>query len=186
LKWEIVLPLMVTVFLAFTGYLVTYFRSLKLSQRKENLEYVERQLRLLYGPLYGLISSSSIVYKEFLAAEMSGASSFWSNGNQPTQEQAAKWRKWVVEIFMPMNAGMVEVILENSDLIEGSEMPDCFQKLCAHYYGYKSIIKAWEENDFSEHTSILKFPGEEMQKYVVSSFKVLKKRQLEIINYRTS
>lgn len=186
MNWQTAIPLIVTVVLAFVGYLVTYFRSLKLAQRKELLEHTQKQLRLLYGPLYGLINSSSTVYREFVAAERPGKKYYWDKDDPPNDEQAAKWRHWITEIFMPMNAKMVEIILENSDLIEEDEMRQCFRDLCAHYYGYQAILKAWDANDFSQHLSLLHFPGQEIHDYVESRFQILKKRQAEITNKRTA
>jgi hypothetical protein len=66
MDWKTTISLLVTVFLAFTGYIITYLNSRKLSQRKELLEHTERQLKQLYGPLYALVNSASTVLIGFL------------------------------------------------------------------------------------------------------------------------
>jgi hypothetical protein len=83
---------------------------------------------------------------------------------------------------MPMNERMVEIILSNSDLIEENELPPCFKDLCAHVYGYKAIIKAWEKEDYSNHISLINFPGKELRQYIENNFQLLKKRQSELID----
>ena len=56
---------LLTVFLAFIGYLITYLNNLRLSQRKERLERVNRQLGELYGPLFSLTQASDKAYLAF-------------------------------------------------------------------------------------------------------------------------
>ena len=51
----------VTILLAFTGYLATYFNNLRLAQRNQRLERVSRQLGELYGPLYGLTDAETFI-----------------------------------------------------------------------------------------------------------------------------
>ena len=57
--------LIATIILAFIGYLVTYLNNLKLSQRTERLERINRQLGELYGPLFALTQSSDRAWKAF-------------------------------------------------------------------------------------------------------------------------
>ncbi|MFD9882640.1 hypothetical protein ACFWZT_14445 [Streptomyces alboflavus] len=55
----------ITVVLAFVGYLVTYLNGLRLTQRQERLARVNRQLSELYGPLLALIEINSRMYTAF-------------------------------------------------------------------------------------------------------------------------
>ncbi|MHC4510486.1 MAG: hypothetical protein ACYTAO_16285 [Planctomycetota bacterium] len=56
----------VTVLLAFVGYLMTYLINLRTSQRKEQLERVSRQLKELYGPLLALTQASEQAWFGFM------------------------------------------------------------------------------------------------------------------------
>ncbi|MER6468031.1 hypothetical protein [Streptomyces collinus] len=49
----------VTIGLAFVGYVVTYLNGLRLTQRQERLARVNRQLSDLYGPLFALTEANS-------------------------------------------------------------------------------------------------------------------------------
>ena len=83
-------------------------------------------------------------------------------------------------IFMPINLKMEQVIVENAHLIEGVAMPAPFLELLAHVEVYRAVIKKWEKNDFSEHTSYLDFP-QEFEDYVSHAFVSLKRRQFHLI-----
>lgn len=48
------LPLLVTIGLALVGYVAAYVNSLRMAQRKDQLERVTQQLHDFYGPLYAL------------------------------------------------------------------------------------------------------------------------------------
>lgn len=54
------------------------------------------------------------------------------------------------------------MVIQNADLLEESEVPDCLLTLCAHVAAYKAVLKKWESGDFSESTSIVNFPREEI------------------------
>jgi hypothetical protein len=55
----------VTALLAFLGYVVTYMNHLRLAQRKERLERVNRQLSELYGPLVGMSRATETAWVAF-------------------------------------------------------------------------------------------------------------------------
>jgi hypothetical protein len=48
------------------AFLAKSFYELYLARRKERLERVNQQLRLLYGPLFALVNASSITWGEFV------------------------------------------------------------------------------------------------------------------------
>ena len=59
---------------------------------------------------------------------------------------------------MPINLKIEKTIVENSHLIDGSEMPKEFRDVLVHVEAYKTTIKRWEENDFTRHTSYNNYP----------------------------
>jgi hypothetical protein len=84
------------------------------------------------------------------------------------------------EVFMPINLKMEKVIVENAHLIEGVVMPRPFLSLLAHVEVYRVVMKRWERNDFSQHTSYLDFP-EDFESYVSRTFQSLKRHQFSLI-----
>jgi hypothetical protein len=60
-------------------------------------------------------------------------------------------------------------------------MPKSFQELLAHVEVYRAVLKKWELNDVSEHTSYLNFPAD-LSSYVETVFAALLERHTRIIN----
>lgn len=56
----------VTVALAFAGYVATYLNGLRLTQRQERLTRVNRQLGDFYGPLLALTEANARTFAAFV------------------------------------------------------------------------------------------------------------------------
>ena len=179
-KWNIPLTLVVSIVLAFSGYLYTYYKDLHLVQRKERLERISSQLRELYGPLYASTVTSGRIWEEFRKRNRPGKP-YWLSKPPPTNNEAKKWRLWIKEVFMPMNLEKEKIILNNADLIVEERMPQVLLDLSAHVAAYKAIIAQWNAEDYSENTSFFDFPGIELRKYAEEHYISLKKEQLNLI-----
>jgi hypothetical protein len=170
----------VTIVLAFSGYIATYYYSLRLAQRNQRLERVSKQLGEFYGPLYGMIGAETTVFKEFRARFRTGKH-FFSEEDPPTEEDLAAWRLWMTTVFAPINNRMYELVLSKSDLLIETEMPQCLRDLSAHVVGYHLIMKKWESGDYSENMSLLLFPQAELLQYVTDSYNALKREQAVLL-----
>jgi hypothetical protein len=184
MDWTTGLTIAVTVLLAFGGYLATYAYNLKLAQRKDRLERVNKQLSDLYGPLYALVSSSASCWKAFRAQYRPGVP-FWGTDPPPTDEEAEAWRLWIVEVFMPLNVAMADVITQNADLLDEPEVPPVLLDICAHVKGYQPIIKRWEAGDFSENSSVINFPRGRIEEFALKEFSRLKEKQRALLGRDT-
>lgn len=98
--------LSVTVLLAISGYLAAYFYNLRLAQRKDRLERLNRQLSDLYGPRFALQTSASYIWTEFRNRSRQGFRQYWGPAGPPRATEAAAWRLWITEVFMPLNVEM--------------------------------------------------------------------------------
>lgn len=174
------LTLLVSVLLALLSYFATYFNNLRLAQRKERLERVIRQLQQLYGPLYALVRASTITWDAFRQTG-TRRGPFWDLNNPPTKEEAAEWRLWMSSVFMPMNERMQGIIIEHADLLDEPEMPNCLLSLCAHVSAYKSVIRRWEQGDYTHNWSVINFPREELLAYTKHTFNKLKAEQSRLL-----
>jgi hypothetical protein len=181
MDWKTLATLLVTVALAFAGYVVTYRNSVKLSQRKERLDRIDRQLRELYGPLVALTSASGEAWLGFRKLYRPGVPSYWRSEPAPTAQEAAAWRLWMVEVFMPLNTRMAQLVTEHADLIEEAEMPPSLMTLCAHVEGYRAILAAWKGNNFSHHVSVVDFPASDLLAYAGGHYHRLKQEQAVLI-----
>jgi hypothetical protein len=174
------ITLIITVMLAFSGYLVTYLNNIRLSQRAERLERVNRQLGELYGPLFALSQASDRAWQAFRRKYRPGRT-YFGEGTPPNDEELKVWRLWMNTVFMPNNLRMYELLLSKSDLLIESEMPKCLLDFCAHVTAYQTVLRKWENNDFSEHTSLIDYPTQELIEYIRKSYVALKAEQGKLI-----
>ena len=171
----------VTIALAFAGYMATYLNGLRLAQRNQRLERVNKQLGELYGPLYGLIDSETAVFTVFRSIYRPGKHFFDDEDDPPSEEDFEAWRMWMTNVFAPINNRMYELVLSKSDLLIETESPQCLRDLCAHVVGYQLVMKKWERGDYSERMSLLPFPREELLQYVAESYNTLKREQAGLL-----
>lgn len=176
--------LIVTIALAFVGYLVKYINDLAIARRKDKLERINSQLKNLYGPLYATGKASEIAWKAFRTRYRPGKS-FFGSEPPPSDEELAAWRLWMAEVFMPLNLRLEKTIVENGDLILEEHMPECFLSLCAHVAAYKPVMKNWQSGEYSEHISSSNYPTD-LLKYVESSYFELKRRQAALLGASSS
>ena len=128
--------------IAVIGYFVKYRTDLRLAQRNDRLERINRQLSEFYGPLLALTRSSGQSWQAFRKRyRPPGSESFWKCDPPPTKEDAIAWRLWMTTVFMPVHQRMMELVLERADLIEEPERPPSLLDLCAHVNGNQAILK---------------------------------------------
>lgn len=167
------------------GAASAYLNGLRLDQRRDRIERTSRQLGELYGPLLALMSVTA-TSSDLLFAWFGPDVLLRPNGQvgwQPTnlsKEHAAIWRLWVVEVFMPANRRMVEVITTKADLLEESEMPTVLLTVCAHVASFEPLLKRWEANDFRDHVALIGFPPEALVE-ITSTFGIIKARQARLL-----
>ena len=82
---------------------------------------------------------------------------------------------------MPLNEQMAGIIIGNADLLDEPEMPKCLQVLCAHVFAYRSVLKQWEQGDYTRNWSVINFPREELLLYTEHTFKRLKAEQSRLL-----
>ncbi|MFB7756931.1 hypothetical protein ACFC18_46280 [Streptomyces sp. NPDC056121] len=183
MQLSVVLPLVVTVFVAATGYAATYLTNLRLERRKEHLDRVNRQLGELYGPLYAQAEAVDRAWHKFVAV----SGNVWARPFPVTSEQAAAWRLWMSTVFMPLNRRMVETVISHADLLRETTIPEPLKELCAHVACYEPLVARWQEDgfdsvDFEDHVSIAgNFPRIGLYAYLRSSFESLKLEQERLL-----
>ncbi|WFB05643.1 hypothetical protein LRS74_00395 [Streptomyces sp. LX-29] len=183
MQLSVVVPLVVTVFVAAFGYGATYLTNLRLARRKDHLDRINRQLSELYGPLYAQSEAADRAWRKFAARY----GTVWTVSAPATTEQAATWRLWMSTVFMPLNRRMVETVVSHADLLREDTMPEPLKELCAHVACYEPIVARWEEDGFDsvqvdDHVSIAgNFPRAELDAYLRSSFEALKLEQARLL-----
>jgi hypothetical protein len=187
MTFQAAITLAVTVLLAAMGYAVKYWNDLRLAQRKDRLDRVNRQLSDLYGPLFALNSAGGRLWDEFRARYRPGPRGFWRELDRPSPSEAEAWRQWMTKVFMPLNRRMMETAIGHADLLrEPGAMPAPIVDLFAHVWGYEVIMSRWEAGDFdatapSDNISVINFPKGTLTPYVSQAYAELKAEQSELL-----
>ena len=172
------LAIIVTVILAFTGYIINHYNNVRLLKQKERLDLIEKRINEFYGPMYISSMAGKTAYKTLL--QKLGKRKVFDENNPPDEEQLKEWRIWSETVFMPINEFREELIYKNAYLIMDEEIPQTFVGFVTHVTAYKVILKKWEMGDFSEHTPALDFP-EGFFEHIEEAYLRLKKEQLRLI-----
>ncbi|MFJ6569274.1 hypothetical protein ACIQNU_17795 [Streptomyces sp. NPDC091292] len=171
----------ITVGLAFAGYLVTYLNSLRLTQRQERLARVSRQLSEFYGPLLALTEINSRVYGTFSERHPrpDGRSPLQHGPDELplTEEELAEWRLWVTGTFLPNHRAMRDILVNKADLLSEPRMPPILLEVYAHASWHEITVTRWEQGDLTLEQPPQPFPMTEMRRYVRENFDRLKQEQ---------
>ena len=164
-----------TVILAFFGYLVTFFSARMLARRRDKLELVNKRLNEFYGPLYVASEAGNIAYRSLLNRQ-------GKEKSDPILDSEMKeWTLWMTTIFMPLNDVREKIIIDNAHLIVEEEMPECLLDFVTHVVGYKALLTKWAEGDYTERRSMIGWPPE-FDLYVERSYKALKAEQTRLLH----
>ncbi len=164
-----------TIVLAFAGYLVTFMSTRMLARRQDKLRLVNMRLNEFYGPLYVASQAGNIAYRSLLKKQ-------GKTQSEPILDSEMKeWMLWMTTIFMPLNDVREKVIIEKAHLIVEEQMPQCLLDFVTHVVGYKAVLAKWAEGDYSERRSTIGWPPE-FDVYVRQSYQALKKEQTRLLH----
>ena len=164
-----------TIFLAFFGYLVTFIITRMMARRADRLRLVNERLNDFYGPLYVASQAGNIAYRSLLT-RMGKAQSY-----PITDAEMKDWMLWMKTIFMPLNDVREKIIIEKAHLIVEEQMPRCLLDFVTHVVGYKAVLAKWAEGDYTERRSTIGWPPE-FDVYVERSYKALKAEQTSLLH----
>jgi hypothetical protein len=164
-----------TVILAFIGYLATFLSARMLERRRDKLDLVNRRLNEFYGPLYVASQAGNIAYRSLLKKQGKTQSFPILDG------EMREWVLWMTTIFMPLNDVREKIIIEKAYLIVEEQMPHCLLDFVTHVVGYKAVLAKWAKDDFSERRSTIGWPPE-FDIYVERSYAALKAQQTHLLH----
>ena len=164
-----------TVVLAFAGYLVTFLITRMMARRADMLRLVNKRLNEFYGPLYVASQAGNIAYRSLLKKQ-------GKTQSEPILDSEMKeWVLWMSTIFMPLNDIREKIIIEKAHLIVEEEMPHCLLQFVTHVVGYKAVLSKWADGDYSERRSTIGWPPE-FDVYIERSYQALKSEQTHLIH----
>jgi hypothetical protein len=164
-----------TIVLAFAGYLVTFWSTRMMARRADRLRLVNQRLNEFYGPLYVATVTGNIAYKALLQKQGK------TQCHPIRDKDLPEWILWMKSIFMPLNDVREKIIIENAHLIVEEEMPQCLLDFVTHVVGYKAMLSKWAEGDYTERRSMIGWPPE-FDIYVERSYRALKAEQTRLLH----
>lgn len=151
-------------------------------RRLDQLNRVNDQLRLLYGPLHALSRAGDQSWLAFRKRHRPQGAFWGVPGDPPTRADETAWRHWMKTVFMPLNLKMEELILTQAHLLEGASLDESMVLLCAHVESYKTVLQRWENQDFADHVAPVVFP-ERFPEEVTAVYATLRARQKELLDF---
>ncbi len=164
-----------TIVLAFAGYLLTFWGTRIMARRADRLRLVNQRLNEFYGPLYVATVAGNIAYKALLKKQGK------TKCHPIRDEDLKEWMLWMTTIFMPLNDVREKIIIENAHLIVEEQMPQCLLDFVTHVVGYKALLAEWAEGDYTERRSTIGWPPE-FDIYVERSYAALKAQQTRLLH----
>ncbi len=164
-----------TIILAFAGYLVTFTFTQMMARRADRLKLVNQRLNEFYWPLYVATVAGNIAYHALL--EKQGKKTC-----HPIRDEDMKeWVLWMTTIFMPLNDVREKIIIANAHLIIEEQMPRCLLDFVTHVVGYKAVLAKWADGNYAERRSTIGWPPE-FDSYVERSYQSLKAEQTRLMH----
>jgi hypothetical protein len=164
-----------TIVLAFAGYLVTFLSTRMMALRADRLRLVNERLNEFYGPLYVASQAGNIAYRSLLKKQGKTQSFPILDG------EMKEWMLWMTTIFMPLNDIRERVIIQKAYLVVEERMPQCLLDFVTHVVGYKAVLAKWAEGNYAERRSTIGWPPE-FDVYVRNSYAALKAEQTRLMH----
>jgi hypothetical protein len=164
-----------TIVLAFAGYLVTFLGNRMITVRADRLRLVDQRINQFYGPLYVATVAGNIAYNSLLQKQGK------THCHPIRDEDLKEWVLWMTTIFMPLNDIREKIIIENAHLIVEEQMPQCLLDFVTHVVGYKALLAKWAEGNYAERRSMIGWPPD-FDAYVERSYQALKAEQTRLLH----
>jgi len=148
-------------------------------QRSAYLQYVERQLEELYGPLALLVSEGAQTFRDLLGTL---GRPFVFQGNDPLPaNELAIWLFWVENDFLPRSERIKDLLMTKAHLIEGEKLPESYLRFLDHYNSWHINHERWKKEGVEySWRSRINYP-DEFRRDVVSTLTTLKARHAKLI-----
>lgn len=178
---HITIGIFVAIVTAAVGYLV----GIADDHRKKDIDFVDRQIERLYGPLYALSNATHVAKERLFASRQSCSPDYFDPGCPPNAQDVERWRRWLSKVLQPMNILMEKAIIENAQLIEGGEIYPAFAELILHVESYKATIARWKDTDenenphfieATENTAVVPFP-KKFDQCIDQAFKAMRAKR---------
>lgn len=168
-----------------TGYLFTFYNAKKADERKAQIQRVNDQVRLLYGPLLACVHASRAAYAAMVRQHSPDGTLegfLTAMRRDPRGHEASAYRHWMKDVMQPLNERAADIIVDHVNLLESAEIDPRLLQLVAHVSAYKVIIARWDKGAVGEWSAI-SYPNTLLD-YVRAEFQRLKRRQADLLGIK--
>ena len=133
-----------------TGWLVSHNLDLRrqraLHQLRSRIEFIEKQLEQLYGPLNILVLESERSFKELLRVLPRAGSVVFEDGKDLTPEEQETWRFWVEQDLLPRNERIKDLLMTKMHLVDGNSIPKSYLRFIDHHNAWAIHHRRWQKS----------------------------------------
>lgn len=174
-----------------TGAIGWYANHWLISRREQDrrryqaeLNFVERQIEELYGPMAAALYEGARAFNDLL--ETLGRNYVFSDDSTISDGDLKTWLFWTENEFLPRNANIKNLLTTKAHLIARSEFPESYVKFFDHCNSWDIKHRRWksENIEYSWHSNI-GWP-DEFEQEVINEFQALKRRHSELIGHLIS
>ena len=163
---------------AVLGALLSYIYARRLERRQARLARLNAQLQEFYGPLYAIFEANRIAHRRFVDVLRPGSTTLFAPDVRPLDDEELRlWRLWAESAHRNRSIPAYEIIINKAHLLIEDQIPQCLLDFCAHKAGYDVVIERWRQQDYTEHLSVVRHPGDVINDYLQQSFTRLKHEQ---------
>ncbi|XP_076808430.1 uncharacterized protein LOC143451615 [Clavelina lepadiformis] len=163
-----------TIVIGAVSWVVTLHFDRKHAKMDVQLEHVSRQIRDLYGPLYG---NRLIQEKTYMAVmgEHGGLKNYLRKAQETKDaDMIRRWRSFVWNVLYPLDKQAESLICKNAHLIANSEFPEAFDHFLTHLARLQFVMERWKNED-GVLESVKEFTEEDfLEKYNASGERGIK------------
>ena len=165
------------------GFLAKVAYDLWSARRKERLDRVNKQLKLLYGPLYALNRSSNIAWS---APKTAATGCAVRVRQRPSAERIriGGLEALAADCVQAHSRGDARDDHQEFRPFDRRRVSGGLENLLRHAAAYKVVFEQWSKNDFSEHFAVVAYPADDLNEYLESSFRRLKSEQGRLLGMR--
>lgn len=163
----------------FINYVFTTVTERNKQKLTSKLEFTQRQLEELYGPLVFLVLEGRRSYSDLL--EKLGRNFVFFENEPLPENDLAIWLFWTEHDFFPRNEKIKQIIEGKTHLIDSQKVPESWLVFLDHYNSWKIGHLMWEKlgNKYDWHSKVnwpVEFEGD-----VIKTFNAIKQRHSKLI-----
>lgn len=161
--------------IAVLAYFLNSSGEIARASHRAELEWINSQLRDLYGPLFVLSAANERTWNEFRDRHLPEDPAL-RRRQALSGDQEKLWQRWLVAVFVPTARTMRDLIVSHGDLIIENQVPPVVLDFCAHVASYEALLVD-EATANGVGAVLVRHPGDDFATYVRESYRQLKGNQ---------